>query len=75
MARKEIEKVEEEIEKVEEESKVLTPREIAFNKLVANYAIANPVKYAAKKARGEFDKIPDTFKGIVKIIKGKEHIS
>lgn len=25
------------------------------------YAIANPVKYAAKKAAGHFDKIPDSF--------------
>lgn len=26
------------------------------------YAIKNPVKFAAKKAAGHFDKIPDTFK-------------
>lgn len=28
---------------------------------VANYAEKNPVKYAAKKKNGEFDKIPDSF--------------
>ena len=29
---------------------------------VANYIARNPVKGQAKKARGEFDKIPDTFR-------------
>lgn len=34
----------------------------AWLKFVANYATKNPVKYAQKKANGEFDKIPANFK-------------
>lgn len=37
-------------------------REARFKKFVEAYAIANPIKYASKKANKEFDKIPDSFK-------------
>ena len=37
-------------------------RQERWDKHVENYIAKNPVKGAAKKARGEFDKIPDTFK-------------
>lgn len=37
-------------------------REARWAAHVANYEKKNPVKFAAKKARGEFDKIPDSFK-------------
>jgi hypothetical protein len=37
-------------------------REIRWEQFVAAYAISNPVKYAGKKANGEFEKIPDSFK-------------
>ncbi len=32
-----------------------------WNKFVEAYKVSNPVKYASKKANGEFDKIPDSF--------------
>lgn len=37
-------------------------REARWETHLANYKAKNPVKFAAKKARGEFDKIPDSFK-------------
>ena len=36
-------------------------RELRFEALLVAYEKQNPVKYAAKKAAGEFDKIPDSF--------------
>lgn len=36
-------------------------REVRWEAHVARYAEQSPVKYAAKKARGEFDKIPASF--------------
>lgn len=36
-------------------------RQTRWEAYVQNYAEENPVKYAAKKANGEFDKIPDSF--------------
>lgn len=45
----------------EKESKKVDPRQERWDKYVAGYQIKNPVKYAAKKARGEFDKIPASF--------------
>lgn len=36
-------------------------REIRWDAHVAAYLAANPEKGAAKKARGEFDKIPESF--------------
>jgi len=39
----------------------IDPRQERWDALVQAYAIKNPVKYAAKKAAGQFDKIPDTF--------------
>lgn len=36
-------------------------RELRFEALLAAYEKQNPAKYAAKKSRGEFDKIPDSF--------------
>jgi hypothetical protein len=38
-----------------------TPRDIRWEKFLEGYAVKNPVKYASKKANGEFDKIPDSF--------------
>lgn len=47
----------------EEKKKVeLSEREQRWQKLQEVYAKQNPVKYAFKKARGHFDKIPDNFK-------------
>jgi len=37
-------------------------RQARWDALVEAYAIQNPVKYAAKKEAGQFDKIPDSFK-------------
>lgn len=38
-------------------------RKAAWDKFVEAYAVANPVKYAAKKKAGHFDEIPDHFTG------------
>jgi hypothetical protein len=38
------------------------PRQERWEELQQKYAIQNPVKFAAKKAAGQFDKIPDSFK-------------
>jgi hypothetical protein len=43
--------------KVEKKSE----RELRWEKFVAGYAVASPVKFASKKANGEFDKIPASF--------------
>lgn len=48
-----------------DEKKVEAPvsdREARWKKYVEAYVAKNPVKGAAKKARGEFDKIPDSFR-------------
>lgn len=37
-------------------------REKRWQAYVADYAIKNPVKFAAKNERGEFDKVPASFK-------------
>ena len=37
-------------------------REARWEAHVENYKEKNPVKYATKKERGEFDKIPDSFR-------------
>ena len=37
-------------------------REVRFEAHLAKYKVANPVKYAQKEARGEFAKIPVSFK-------------
>ncbi len=47
------------IEKVEKKEK--TPREIRWEKFLESYAVNNPVKFASKKANGEFDHIPASF--------------
>ena len=39
-----------------------TAREIRWAQHVEGYAAASPIKFAAKKARGEFDTVPATFK-------------
>jgi len=49
-------------------------REVLWEKFVANYKLANPVKYESKLARGEFKNIPTSFKGEITIVKGKEVI-
>lgn len=36
-------------------------RQIRWEAHVERYAVKNPVKYAAKKANGEFDTIPASF--------------
>lgn len=36
-------------------------RQARWEKLLVEYAKQNPAKYALKKERGEFDKIPDSF--------------
>ena len=54
-------KKEEKIEKVEEE--VTDSRQSAWEAFLVKAEKANPVKFAAKKAKGEFDKIPVSFKG------------
>jgi hypothetical protein len=46
---------------VKEEAKVSSPREIAWEAHLASYEKKNPKKFAVKKARGEFDKIPASF--------------
>lgn len=37
------------------------PRQKAYDAFLKTYAEANPVKYAAKKERGDFDDIPESF--------------
>ena len=46
----------------DKEDKVVDDRRARFDALLEDYAKRNPEKYALKKARGEFDKIPDDFK-------------
>jgi hypothetical protein len=36
-------------------------RQLRWEALLESYEKRNPVKFASKKARGEFDKIPDSF--------------
>lgn len=48
-------------EKEEEKKVEKTERELRFDALLVAYEKQNPVKFAAKKERGEFDKIPDSF--------------
>lgn len=38
------------------------PRQERWEAFVKRYAVLNPVKHASKKANGEFDKIPASFK-------------
>lgn len=38
-------------------------RKLAWEKHLKSYADKNPAKFAEKKARGEFDDIPDSFTG------------
>lgn len=45
----------------ETEEAPMTPREARWKKYVANYKLSNPVKGAAKEARGEFKEIPVSF--------------
>lgn len=49
----------EEEKKVEKVTK--SDRQVRWEKLLEDYAKRNPAKYASKKERGEFDKIPDSF--------------
>lgn len=46
---------------VKVEKKEKSPREVRWEKFLAGYAVQSPVKYAAKKANGEFDQIPASF--------------
>lgn len=50
-----------ETEKAVEKAPV-SDREARWKAYTTAYMAKNPVKGAAKKARGEFDKIPDSFK-------------
>lgn len=50
-------------EKTEEKvDKKADARQEAWDAFLAKYEKENPVKFAVKKARGEFDEIPATFK-------------
>lgn len=49
-----------EVEIVSKEVK--SDRDARWEAYVAAYAKANPVKYEAKKARGEFKQVPDSFR-------------
>lgn len=42
--------------------KVIDDRQATWDKFLANYEKENPVKFFKKKANGEFDQIPDSFK-------------
>jgi hypothetical protein len=42
-------------------AKKADPRRKAYDAFLKQYAEQNPVKYAAKKERGEFDDIPASF--------------
>lgn len=54
-------KIEEEVQEEVVVAKPTDERSIRWNKFVESYKVINPVKYAIKKANGEFDKIPDHF--------------
>lgn len=41
--------------------KVAPEREARWEKYLSNYEVKNPVKFASKKANGEFDTIPASF--------------
>ena len=49
-------------EEIKEEVEVVAPKSSAWIAFLANYEKQNPVKFAAKKAKGEFDKVPANFK-------------
>lgn len=44
------------VEKIEK-----TEREIRWEQHLVAYEARNPIKFAAKKAAGQYDRIPDTF--------------
>lgn len=47
------------------DEKIVAPkgdRQARWDKYVENYRVKNPVKYASKKANGEFDEIPVSFR-------------
>jgi len=46
-----------------EENLEIDARAEAWAKHLAKYEKENPVKFASKKSRGEFDKIPASFRG------------
>lgn len=46
----------------EEKKTAKDERQERWEALLESYAKYNPTKYAAKKAAGQFDKIPDDFK-------------
>lgn len=50
------------LEEVEVISAPKGAREARWAKFLEDYKVLNPVKFASKKANGEFDSIPDTFK-------------
>lgn len=60
---KEEKKDKEEVVEVVAEVKAPEPgsREARFASALEAYSKSNPVKYEAKKARGEFNTIPDSF--------------
>ena len=43
------------------EEAVVDPRQAKWDAFLETYAVANPVKFAQKKAAGEFNVIPDSF--------------
>lgn len=44
------------------EDTIVDERQGAWLAFLEKYAVANPVKFAEKKAKGEFDVIPSDFK-------------
>ena len=45
-----------------EQAAPVSDRELRWQKFLAHYATKNPVKFASKKANGEFGTIPASFK-------------
>lgn len=49
-------------------------RQALWEKYLENYKAENPVKFEAKQKNGEFSKIPASFLGVVRNVKGKDVI-
>jgi len=49
-------------EKVQETNATTSSRESRWEKFLEKAQIQNPIKFAQKKAKGEFNKIPDSFR-------------
>lgn len=51
------------VEKAEKKAEKKDERLLLWDEYLANYEKANPVKFASKKARGEFKEPPPSFVG------------